>query len=201
MNKRKKNLIIIQVTLFLIGILIIIFTYYDRNQTVDKTLPSKNQNNISSKLNNQNNLEGDVFYNIKYSGIDLAGTRYILTSEEAVNNNINPELVNMKFVEVNFYFKDGTVLNVTSDKGVYNNKTLDMEFYRNVEAVYEGSNLFAEKANYSNSKSFLEISENVVVTDPKGTIAADKLFFDIKKQNLNIISFNNNKINANVNVK
>ena len=164
MNKRKKNLIIIQVTLFLIGILIIIFTYYDRNQTVDKTLPSKNQNNISSKLNNQNNLEGDVFYNIKYSGIDLAGNRYILTSEEAVNNNINPELVNMKFVEVNFYFKDGTVLNVTSDKGVYYNK-------------------------------------NVVVTDPKGTIAADKLFFDIKKQNLNIISFNNNKINANVNVK
>ena len=32
------------------------FTYYDRNQTVDKTLPSKNQNNISSKLSNQNNL-------------------------------------------------------------------------------------------------------------------------------------------------
>ena len=107
----------------------------------------------------------------------------------------------MKFVEVNFYFKDGTILNVTSDKGIYNNKTLDMEFDRNVEAVYEGSNLFAEKANYSNSKSFLEISENVVVSDPKGTIAADKLFFDIKKQNLNIISFNNNKINANVNVK
>ena len=62
----------------------------------------------------------------------MAGNRYILTSEEAVNNNINPELVNMKFVEVNFYFKDGTILNVTSDKGIYNNKTLDMEFDRNV---------------------------------------------------------------------
>ena len=174
MNKRKKNLVIIQSTLFLLGIFIIIFTYYDRNQTVDKTLPSKNQNNISSKLSNQNNLEGDIFYNIKYSGIDLAGNRYILTSEEAVNNNINPELVNMKFVEVNFVL-NGTILNVTSDS-IYNNKTLDMEFDRNVEAVYEGSNLFAEKANYSNSKSFLEISENVVVSDPKGTIAADKLF-------------------------
>ena len=30
---------------------------------------------------------------------------------------------------------------------------------------------------------------------------ADKLLFDIKKQKLNITSFNNNKINANINLK
>ena len=30
---------------------------------------------------------------------------------------------------------------------------------------------------------------------------ADKLLFDIKKQTLNISSFNNNKINANINLK
>ena len=57
----------------------------------------------------------------------------------------------MKFVEANFYFKDNTVLNVLSDKGAYNNKTLDMIF-EDVKAKYEGSRLVANRANYSNSK-------------------------------------------------
>jgi hypothetical protein len=36
------------------------------------------------------------------------------------------------------------------------------------------------------------------VTDKKGVLVADKLLFDIQKQSLNIESFNNNKINANI---
>ena len=121
--------------------------------------------------------------------------------KEAINNKTNPELVNMKFVEVNFYFKDDTILNVFSDSGVYNNKTLDMLFEKNVKAFYEGSELYADKANYSNIESFLEISDNVTVSDQRGTLIADKLLFDIKKQKLNIISFNNNKINAKIDLK
>ena len=107
----------------------------------------------------------------------------------------------MKFVEANFYFKDKTVLNVLSDEGLYNNKTLDMIFEKNVKADYEGSKLSASKANYSNTESYLIISDNVVVTDKKGSVVADKLIFDIKKQNLDIMSLNENKIYAKVNLK
>ena len=107
----------------------------------------------------------------------------------------------MKFVEVNFYFKDETILNVQSDEGIYNNKTLDMLFEKNVKAFYEGSELFADKANYSNLKSFLTVTDNVIVNDEKGTLVADELLFDIKKQNLNIISFKNNKINAKIDIQ
>ena len=107
----------------------------------------------------------------------------------------------MKFVEAIFYFKDETNLNVTSNSGVYNNRTLDMNFYGNVKAKYEGSELFAEKAEYSNSKGYLVISEKVKVKDLKGTMVADELLFDIKNQTLDIASFNDSKINANVNLK
>ena len=37
-------------------------------------------------------------------------------------------MVSMRDVEAIFYFKDNTVLNVKSDEGVYNNKSLDMIF-------------------------------------------------------------------------
>ena len=57
-----------------------------------------------------------------------------------------------------------------------------MEFQENVKAKYEGSELFAQKAEYSNSKSFLTISEMVKIIDIRGTMVADKLLFDIKKQ-------------------
>mgnify|MGYP001976306782 CR=1 FL=1 len=184
----------------MIGLCVIIYTYYI-SKISDEIITLENQNKISDQLSQQNNVDNDVFYNIKYSGIDLAGNRYILTSQEAINNINNPELVNMKFVEVNFYFKDETTLNVFSDEGIYNNKTLDMIFEKNVKAYYEGSELLADKANYSNLNGFLTISDNVIVNDQRGTLAADKLLFDIKKQNLNIISFNNNKINAKVDLK
>ena len=106
----------------------------------------------------------------------------------------------MKLVHAIFYFKDDTVLNVWSEEGLYNNKTLDITFEKNVEATYEKSKLFAQKANYSNSKSFLTISEKVKVEDKSGSIFADKLLFDIKSKKLNIKSFNNNKANANINL-
>ena len=76
-----------------------------------------------------------------------------------------------------------------------------MNFYGNVKAVYEDSKLYAEKAEYSNSNGYLVISESVKVEDLKGSLFADKLLFDIKKQTLNIASFENGKINANVNLK
>ena len=104
----------------------------------------------------------------------------------------------MKNVHAIFYFKNDTVLNIWSDRGIYNNKNLDMKFENNVKAKYLESDLTAEKAEYSNSKSYLTIYENVKVDDIRGNLVADKLLFDITKKKLDITSFNDGKINANV---
>ena len=199
--ERKRRLRLIQFTMLILGILIIFFTYLEKNEIEEnKIITKETQEKIKEQMQVQNQ-QGDVFYNIEYSGLDLAGNRYILKSKEALSDKNNPEIVYMKFVEAVFYFKDDTVLNVWSEKGIYNNKTLDMNFENNVKANYEGSELFAQKAEYSNVKSYLTISEEVKINDIRGTIVADKLLFDIKKQTLNIASFNDGKINANVNLK
>jgi lipopolysaccharide assembly outer membrane protein LptD (OstA) len=107
----------------------------------------------------------------------------------------------MKAIEATFYFKDDTTLNVISENGVYNNRSLDIKFKGNVKAIYEKSELFAQEAEYSNSNGFLTITEDVKVKDNRGTMFADKLLFDIKKKTLNITSFKNSKVNANINLK
>ena len=198
---RKKQLRLIQICLLILGSLVIIFTYFDRERHSNEQIISKeNQEKIKKQLR-KDDKEGDIFFNIEYSGLDLAGNRYILKSKEAFSEKSDQKIVNMTSVEATFYFKDGTILNVWSEQGVYNNKSLDMKFSGNVKAIYEGSKLFAQKAEYSNSKSFLTISEKVKISDARGTMIADKLLFDIKKQTLEIASFTDNKINANINLK
>ena len=201
MTERKKKLIIIQISLLIIGSLIILFTYSDLNfSDKEKIITTETQKRIDEQLKNEPQ-DGDIFFNIEYSGLDLAGNRFILKSREAFNKKASQEIVDMKYVEAFFYFKDGTVLKILSDRGIYNNKTLDMNFDGNVIAKYEGSELFAQKAEYSNSKSFLMISNEIKVKDYRGTMFADKLFFDIKKQTLNIAATKNGNVNANVNLK
>ena len=46
-----------------------------------------------------------------------------------------------------------------------NNKTLDIIFDGDVKSYYAGSEMFAEKAEYSNSKNILVVTGNVKVKD------------------------------------
>ena len=203
MIDRKKKLRITQITLLILGSIIIFYTYLNtdkQNKTKEIIISEETKKKIDKQFSNQTE-NSDLFYNIEYSGLDLAGNRYILKSNEASNKEDSQEIVNMITVEAIFFFKDGTTLSVFSDEGIYNNKTLDMIFRKNVKAFYEGSELYAQKAEYSNSESFLIITENVKLKDVKGEIFADKLLFDIKSQKLNIASINDNKINANINIK
>ena len=190
MNKRKKKIRIIQFFLLTLGVLITYFTYYNKDST-DKDI-------ISSKPIKESIPDKDVFFNIEYTGLDLNGNRYLLKSKEAQLDESKPEIVYMKDVSATFYFKDNTVLYVWSDEGIYNNKNFDMKFDKKVKAEYMNSKLFAEKAHYSNTENFLSIYENVRIKDIRGNLIADKLLFDINKQNLAITSFNDGKINANV---
>ena len=199
--REKKKLKYVQISLLIIGILILFFTYFNQKIFQKETIDlAKKEEEIKKDFTNKTST-GDIFFNIEYSGLDLAGNRYVLKSKEAFSDQNSPEIIKMTSVRAFFYFKDDTVLEVSSDNGVYNNKTLDMIFNGDVKALYEESKLFAQKAEYSNSKSFLVISEQVKVQDIKGTIKADKLLFDIKEKKLNIASFNNQKINANINLK
>ena len=201
MTKRKRKLRILQLFLLFLGLTIIFFTYANKEKKTEIVIPKSQQEKINSQLTDKKLENTDIFYNIEYSGLDLAGNRYTLKSEEAYNNKSNNELINMKFVEAIFYFKDDTILKVSSNFGIYNNKTLDMSFKNNVKAKYEESELFAGKAEYSNAKSFLIITEDVKINDTRGSMVADKLYFDIKKQTLNIASFDEDKINARVKLK
>ena len=200
MTYRKKKLLIIQIFLFLSGLIVLVFTYYGKGTNKNQIITENNKYRVIDQKRSEDN-DKDVFYNIEYAGIDFSGNRYKIKSKEARYSEESTDIVNMKYVEAVFYFKDNSLLKIFSNKGIYNNKTLDVKFEDNVKATHKNSKLFAENAEFSNSKEFLIISDKVKIIDNRGSIKADKLKFDLKNQTLDISSFDQNKISANIETK
>ena len=71
----------------------------DKNSILTKQTQDKIKDQLSEDTN-----KSDVF-NIEYSGLDLAGNRYILKSKKAFSQKENKEIVNMKSVTAIFILK------------------------------------------------------------------------------------------------
>ena len=198
MINRKKKIFSIQLLLLILAFIIIYLTYYKKDENIENQILSSSTKNQIKQIEEANNK--DTFFDIEYTGLDFSGNRYLLKSKEAVLDEIKSEIVYMKKVKTVFYFKDNTELHIWADNGVYNTKTFSMKFANNVEAEYEKSKLFAEKAEYSNEENYLSVYENVRIKDIQANIIADKLLFDITEQKLNITSFKDGNVKANINL-
>tara|TARA_B110000495_G_C22650565_1_gene385695 strand:- start:30 stop:353 length:324 start_codon:yes stop_codon:yes gene_type:complete len=103
----------------------------------------------------------------------------------------------MKNVVGNFYLQNGTLLTVTSEEGLYNNITLDMEFRENVKAYYLTNTLFSNKLTYLSSSGKLFASGNVRGESvEKGEFFADNVEYDLTNKNLEFSMFGSNQVNV-----
>ena len=188
---RKRKILVIQISIFIISISLLFFTYYEK----DKSIPLNTSQSEQIESTNENASKSNTFEDIEYKGVDFNGNRYSIRSEQAEFELDTPELINMKVMKATFYFKDGTILNVTGDYGVYNNKTNDMIFKENIVAIYENNKMYADNLDYLNSKSLLSIYGNVRTESVQGNIMADNLKFDLSLQTLDVTMFDDDQVN------
>ena len=187
MTSRKKNLILVQIVIFIVASSLLYNTYRDKNQEVE----------AFTKIEAVSNPDTNSFTDLEYSGFDLAGNRYLLKAEQADFKSETPELINMKRVVAKFYLKDDTVLEVTSDEGLYNNVTLDMNFKGNVQADYLTHTLLSDLLSYSNSNAKLIATGNVQGESiEKGEFSADNVEYNLTNKNLNFSMFGNKQVNV-----
>ena len=185
MTSRKKNLLFIQITIFLIAIALLYNTYSG----------NKKETEVFVKIESETSPDTNSFSDIEYSGFDLTGNRYVLQAKQADFRTETPELINMKGVTAKFYLKDSSILNVTSDEGLYNNITFDMNFEKNVQVDYLTHNLLSDSLSYSNSNAKLIATGNVRGESiEKGEFNADKVDYDLADKTLNLSMFGNEQI-------
>ena len=186
MTSRKKNLFLIQLTIFFVAIALLYNTYRDKNK----------ESEIFTEVKIETNPNVNSFTDIEYSGFDLTGNRYVLKALKASFKTESPELVDMKGVEGKFYLKDDTVLVVISDEGLYNNVTLDINFRKNVKANYLSHILFSDLLSYSNSNAKLIATGNVRGESiEKGEFIADNVEYDLLEKNVNFSMSGKERVN------
>lgn len=111
MSLRKRRLIFIQSMLLLIAIFLLYIFYYQSDATNETVEKVKIENEKLEKMG-----ESNYFEDVEYKGIDVNGNRYLLRSKIASFDDKSPELVNMIGMNATFYFKDGTILEVSGKK-------------------------------------------------------------------------------------
>lgn len=189
MINRRRGIILIQVTIFLVASFLLYNTYRDKNEKIESIVEIKPDSALGT----------NSFNNIEYSGFDLNGNRYTLNAGTADFKNETPEKINMKKVTADFYLKDDTVLQVISDEGVYNNITLDVEFTKNVKATYLTNTLFSDKLIYTNTSSKLLASGNVHGESvEKGEFFADKVEYNVANKTLGFSMIGKKKVNVKI---
>jgi len=185
--KRKKKIILIQLTIFLVASTLLYNTYRDKNKNIEDLI----------KVESESDPTTNNFTNIEYSGFDLNGNRYVLNAGKANFKTETPEAINMRDVVANFYLKDGEILKVTSDEGFYNNITLDIKFRKNVKATYLTNTLLSDQLTYSNSNGKLLVSGNVRGESiEKGEFFADNVEYDLTNKTLDFSMFGNKQVNV-----
>ena len=187
MTSRKKNLILIQLTIFILASALLYNTYGEKSISEVKD---------SVKIEAETSPDTNSFSDIEYSGFDLTGNRYVLKAKKADFKTEAPELINMKGVVSKFYLKDKTVLTVISEEGLYNNISLDMVFRYNVKADYLTHTLLSDLLSYSNSNSKLIATGNVRGESiEKGEFSADNVEYNITGKTLNFSMYGSKQVN------
>ena len=188
---RKKTAI--QLMLLTVGFLLVIFIYFlnPANKKQEKILEDVSDiKDTGSDIENKN-----IFENLEYRGVDKNKNEFVIFSEYSEFKTEEPSIINMKNVSCFFYFKDGTILEIRSKTGIYNNVTLDMSFEENVNMFYMDNSLVSDKADFSNENNNLIIEGNVTTQSQKGELMADKLNFDFSDKKLKASMYNEDRVN------
>tara|TARA_B100000929_G_scaffold129585_1_gene102603 strand:- start:9884 stop:10468 length:585 start_codon:yes stop_codon:yes gene_type:complete len=182
----------VQLTLILVGFLIIFFTYFSNIQKKQNLKEVKKE-----KIPQEEFVEENInkFEDVEYEGIDSSGNRFVIGSKYAQFEKERPEVIHMEEIKCTFSFKDKTVLTIIADTGIFNNVTNDMNFSDNVRMDYLQNVLFSDRALFNNYENQLLVDGNIRGEGPQANLEADELDFDLNTKNLKISMYNDERVN------
>jgi len=134
--------------------------------------------------------EYTAFQALEYRGLFNINNPFIIKSEKAYILNDEPDIVYMDKMHVILSLSNNKVVNITSNKGVYNKITYDCFFEDNVKASDESTQIRAENLDLISSKNSAEIYNNVFLKNEQGSLIADKINYNFETKKFAVSMFN-----------
>ena len=200
MEKKTKLQIFITLLILLVSYLIYSF-YYNKNTQTKSQIKKSQQLSEKKVLNEGLNLIEDI----KYTSNNTQGDIYEIIADYGETSLENPDLMFLTNVTGNVIFKKKENIKLISDFANFNTKTFETTFINNVKVtkgneVITGRELYLIldvdekiiKDNPEIDQNLIRISYNVFYERPGYTLKADILEIDLISKNMKI--FMNNKI-------
>ena len=198
MKKKQQK---IQIFLILIGLVLIIGTYF-YNPFLKKNKIAKDESDLiemEKAAESESKDAGTSFKNVEYKGFNLDNP-FIIRSEEAyVLNENEPHILNMINMHLILYLKDGGQVDIISNEGRFNRQSHDAFFKNNVKAVETPGNTVIHALNLLSSSNLAQIYNNVNLINEEGSfLKADSIEYDFEQKKLKISMFDEERIKMKV---
>jgi len=170
--------------LFLILILTLFFySYYIAKNKGSIEVNKDNNYKLDNKINSLSGVTkfSDVEYRIKSE----KNNDYITKGKLAYINKNEPEIIQLEFVNSFTKLKDGSFLNVKSDKAKFIKNSKNIKYYQNVVITNKQATITAETANFFSSENLIKL-EDLVYKDNKNLVKGDFAKLDTVTNNLKI---------------
>ena len=189
MTRKKRN--ITQIILVTFGFALIAATYF-----LYPTITEKKYENVAvkEKKTTSENNEMSVFENVEYEGFYSPTTPFTVKAESAYIKDKNPDMLYMSKMHVALHTSDGRVVTITSDKGRYNKATYDCYFEDNVKATDTETVIISENLDLISTNETASAYNDVMLTNEKGSLQADKVDYNFETRYYKISMYNNNKV-------
>ena len=189
-----KNRKVVQLTLISIGLFLILATYFFYPKISENKPFSFKKKFAEDELAKIEEGEINTFENVEYKGLYNIDNSFTINSEKAYILAEEPNVVYMTAMRVVLYTNDGRVIVITSDKGRYNKVSYDCFFVDNVKATDGETTILSENLDLLASEDSASIYNDVILTNDKGSLKADKVDYDFETKYYYVSMFGNKKV-------
>ena len=145
----------------------------------------------SVKINGQNNdIASEEIKNfvkdVEYRSIDERGNNFYLLANSGKSNINNNDILDLVNVRGEIASDNRDTIYIVSDFAQFNSVNSNSKFYDNVVINYQEKQITCINFDINMETSKAIAYNNVIITDPKSSMKAGLVEFDLKTKNINI---------------
>jgi hypothetical protein len=183
----KSNVKALQILLILIGVFLIIATYFLK-PAVDELNLAKNNPETEEIIIEKSETQS-FFENVQYKGSYDVINPYTIKAEKALISNDDPDTVYMTTVHVIIYMSDGDNVNIWSENAVYEKVKNNIFFNTSVKATNGKTIILSQNLNLFSDEKYASIYNDVNLTNDSGSLKADVINYDFETKLYDIAMF------------
>ena len=158
-----------------------IFNKKDAKVEIKKEIPNSSEKNL---------IEG-----IQYFSKDIKGNTYLIKAESGIMDQTNQDIIYLNDVRAKINFDKNKIIDISSEKAIYNISSFDTEFLDNVMLKYDTNKLSCNKILAKFSENYAILSGNLKFQNLITELYADQMEVDLIERTTKTSMFNkNNKI-------